>query len=456
MHATVFRSVISRLPLHAALCVLTTGAARAGAPETGAEPAPAADSWRDAFKFDLDLRARAEWTDNVRDFNSDRHAADDDGWLITRSRLGLGWQAADWLKFYAQGQDSRELFSGRKHDTLNGANGDNEFDLRQAYIAFGSPEHSPLVFTLGRQSLDYGSRRVVADSSWSNYGRTFDAARLSWKATKDWQIDGFAGHVVTIKPGEFDDSDGASDLAGIYASGKLPGKQTLDFYAVYLGSEDSRIAPVRGNFWTFGSRLFKKPGKDSPWDYELEGVVQAGDVISGGRELDLLAFGAQGTLGYTFNAPWSPRVSVNYSFASGDDDRTDGDMDRLQPVYPSTHAMNGLLDSLGWANLHDPYLELKVTPVEDWTVGFQAHAFFRAETGDFVYRANGYSPLRTPAGSGGSSYIGTELDLYVQTNLTKDLELLAGTGVLFAGDYLASTGPSDNATTAYLQLTYKY
>lgn len=442
----------SSFKLSTALTLLT------GFAYAGPEPSPSlsqSDSFLDDFKLDAEIRIRAEWTDNLRDYNSNVNAADDDGWLITRTRVGLGYEPTDWLKFYVQGQDAHEFFSGRPHNTLNGANGD-DFDLRQAYIGFGNLEDSSLSFLIGRQPLDFGSRRIVADSGWSNYGRTFDAARLTWQVSKDWKVDAFAGNVVTILPGEFNKADWHSDLTGLFASGKL-GSQTLEFYAFHLDSEGSRIAAVRGNFLTLGSRLLQKPGKSSPWDYEIEAAFQTGTVFNGGRDLDLLAFAGHGTLGYTFSdVAWSPRVSVNYSYASGDSDRTDGDQGRFQPLYPSTHNMNGLLDSIGWANLHDPYVEVTLTPAKDWKVGFQAHAFFRAEDGDFVYRSNGSSALRAPAAPNSESYIGTELDLYVQTNITRNLEILAGAGTLFAGDYLETTGTSDTAKTAYLQLTYKY
>ena len=445
-------------PLTAALLVVAAcGTACAGSLEPSSYCGGIRDGSLDSLIFDADIRARGEWTDNVRDFNNDLNASDDDGWLITRTRLGVAWQPIDCLKLYAQGQDSMEAFSGRPHDTLGGSNGDDNFDLRQAYLAIGDDKNFPVTLTLGRQSLDFGSRRVVADSGWSNYGRTFDAARLTWRANKDWTVDAVAGNVVTIREDEFNTPDRASDLVGVFATGKLPGSQTVDFYAFHLDSEDSTIAPVRGDFWTVGTRLFKKPSKDSLWDYELEAVVQTGHVFAKKKELDLLAFGSQSTLGYTFlHTPWNPRVSVNFSYASGDQNAADGDQDRLQSLYPSTHAMNGLLDSIGWANVLDPYVELKVVPVENWTVSLQAHAFFRAETGDFAYRSNGSTPMRTPAGANDDRYIGTELDLTVQTNLTKELELLVGGGILFAGDYLASTGASDNASTVYAQLTYKY
>jgi Alginate export len=436
------------------LATATSGIATAGPVET---PTALPNDFPKSLKFDVELRVRGEWTDNVRDFNNDLHAADDDGWLITRSRLGVAWQPSDWLKLYVQGQDSMEALSGRPHDTSSGANGNDHFDLRQAYLAFGDPKASPVSFTLGRQPLDFGSRRVVADSGWSNYGRTFDAARLTWRASKDWTVDAFAGNVVTVREDEFNTPDRASDLAGLWATGKLPGEQILDLYILHLDSEDSKIAPVRGDFWTIGSRLFKKPSKASPWDYELEAVAQTGHVFAKKKELELLAFGSQSTLGYTFfDAPWSPRVSANFNYASGDHRMADGDQDRLQPLYPSTHAMNGLLDSIGWANLLDPYVEVKIAPVENWTISLQAHAFFRAETSDFAYRANGSTPVRTPAGASDDRYIGTEFDLTLQTSLTQELELLVGGGVLLAGDYLASTGAADNAGTLYAQLTYKY
>jgi len=452
-HANRLAITRLRLPRHIT-SVAVLSALAAIAPAGAAE---SSGSLLDDLKFDADIRVRAEWTDNVRDFNSKVNSPDDDGWLITRTRLGLGWKPADWLKFYVQGQDSQEMFSGRPKNTLNGANGNDDFDLRQGYVQIGNFDEFPLELTLGRQSLDLGSRRLVADTRWGNYGRTFDAARVTWKPDKTWTVDVFAANVVNIEEGQFDDSDHNADLTGIFATAKIPGNQSLDLYALHLDSQHSTVAAVKGDFWNLGARLFRDPGTHGPWDYEFEFVVQTGNVMSGKKDLDLLAFGGQATVGYTFDSAfWTPRVSANFSYASGDDNLKDGEQHRLQAMYPSTHALNGLLDAVGWANLLDPYLEFKVSPTKDSSINLQAHAFFRADTADFVYRSNGSSAVRSPAGVNNNSYIGTELDLYYQTNLTKGLELLVGGGVLFAGDYLKTSGPSDNAGTVYTQLTYKY
>jgi hypothetical protein len=47
------------------------------------------------------------------DFNSDVDSLTDDNWLLNRFRIGVAIKPVDWLKIYAQGQDSRQWFSDR-------------------------------------------------------------------------------------------------------------------------------------------------------------------------------------------------------------------------------------------------------------------------------------------------------------------------------------------------------
>ncbi|MBA3651470.1 MAG: alginate export family protein [Chthoniobacterales bacterium] len=129
--------------------------------------------------FDLEERIRAESRENNRDFDSSAHDDNDDSWLLNRFRLGLAFRPVTWLKLYGQTQDSREAFSDRANvPGIRGAEGDDIFDLRQAYISLGDIKRFPLLLTVGRQAISYGDNRLVADSKWGNFGRTFDAIRL--------------------------------------------------------------------------------------------------------------------------------------------------------------------------------------------------------------------------------------------------------------------------------------
>src|SRR5262249_19886502 len=114
------------------------------------------------FTFDIQERLRWEDRENNYDFNSAVRSLTDDNWFLQRFRIGLLIQPASWLKIYAQGQDSREILSDRPDfPGVNGAEGDDAFDLRQGYVEFGNVKECPLTLKIGRQILSYGDERLI-------------------------------------------------------------------------------------------------------------------------------------------------------------------------------------------------------------------------------------------------------------------------------------------------------
>ena len=67
-------------------------------------------------KLTLDVQDRVRWEmrENNFDFNSSRNVSTDDGWLLQRFRLGVRYEPESWLRFYAQGQDTREIWGNAK------------------------------------------------------------------------------------------------------------------------------------------------------------------------------------------------------------------------------------------------------------------------------------------------------------------------------------------------------
>ena len=70
----------------------------------------------------------------------------------------------------------------------------------------------PLGLTLGRQVLNYGDNRLVADSNWGNFGRTFDGAKLRYEKKGLGRFDLFAARPVVIVEDVYNDSDAAESL----------------------------------------------------------------------------------------------------------------------------------------------------------------------------------------------------------------------------------------------------
>lgn len=437
--------------------------------------------WEGRLVFDLEERVRFEGRDNNRDFDASLNDDNDDSWVLNRFRLGLAVKPVSWLKVYGQTQDIREADSDRANiPGIRGAEGDDAFDLRQAYAAIGDTKQFPLLFTGGRQSISYGDSRLVADSRWNNLGRTFDALRLRFEEPSFW-IEGFAMRPVQIKRHEFNDSDSADNFFGVYASTTAIPWQTTDFYVFYRNKTDeqpdldptNKINPQgtwngpAARFVAVGTRIASSPDKLKGWDYNLEAVYENGDVYRTNLDSprsDLSAFATHVSGGYTLEqAKWKPRFGLSYDFASGDDNPTDAHSYSFQNLFPSNHDRFGLMDEFGWRNLHDLRAELKIKPTQKLSFELRYHAFWLADTADFWYRSNGYSTLRTktPDGRdvrtiGADNFAGQETDAVISYDLTKNVKFQTGYAHFFAGQYLVDTGPHSDADFGFIMTTLTF
>lgn len=426
-----------------------------------------------AVVFDLEERLRAEARSNNLDFNAASNDDTDDSWLINRFRLGIAVKLSSWLKIAAQGQDTREWDSDRPNvPGVRGNEGGDDFDLRQGYVEIGNFRAFPLSLTVGRQALTYGDSRLVADSKWTNPGRTFDAVRLRLQTEKIW-VDAFAARVVQIKEHGFDDSDSADHFYGLYASTEALRFQTTDLYFLYRDKEDNQpdLSPTNqldpSGTWNgpaqrvgaIGTRW--KSAKDlRGWDYTVEAVCELGKVWAGDRttrDFDLHAFAAHFSGGYTFNAlTWTPRLGVGYNYASGDRRPTDGKIESFQTLFPSNHGKFGDMDEFAWRNLHNLRAQFTLHPAKTWEIEISYHADWLANTRDYWYR--GGSALRTTTATGqdvrtmgADRFAGQELDFIVRWKAASRINLDAGYAHFFAGPYLRDTGPADDADFGYAQ-----
>lgn len=434
--------------------------------------------------FDFEERLRWEIRDNNFDFNDAINAPTDDNWFLQRVRIGLAVKPTSWLKFYVQGQDAREINSDRPDfPGVGGAEGDDSFDLRQAYIEIGDAKEFPLTLKAGRQTLVYGDERLIGAFDWNNIGRTFDAVKLRWEE-KTWALDAFTSSVVVPERGSYNQSDlfngNENDrhqiFSGLYFTTTAVGPQTTDLYVLHLHENANpryQQNPLGDtNFFTLGARIKSKPGAFAPheeaglskdgkttvepkppkpvgFDYDGEFAFQKGEV----RGMDLTAFAVHAGAGYTFDIAWLPRLGVAYNFGTGDDDPMDKDIQTFQNLFPTNHKFYGQMDVFSWQNMHDLEVSLKAQPLKSVTLKAEYHAFWLETTEDAWYRANGVArvrPLNAVSRKAGN-YAGSEVDFTATWNVCKNFQLEGGYSHFFAGDYLHDTGPSDDADFGYVQ-----
>lgn len=397
--------------------------------------------------FGIEDQTRFEYRDNNYDFNSSISTAADDSWLLNRARISLQLKPTNWLTFYVQGQDSREIDSKRADiPGLLGAEGDNPFDLRQLYVEIGDAKHSPLSLKVGRQVLLYGDQRLIGPLEWSNISRTFDAVKLRYTGNDGLWVDAFVSSVVVIDRFGMDDSDKDSLLSGLYAHIPTLGIQDTELYALYFDGTNRN-----DHFLTLGTHWKSTPGKLGPWDYETEFVVQTG--TAGGR--DLSAFASYVEAGYTFQAPWKPRLGLEYSYASGDGNAADGKQGAFQNLFPTNHLHYGYMDVFSWSNLHNVALHLSAKPTAKITTSLDYHLLWLATTSDALRRANATTAVR-PISPNAGSFVGSELDLLMSYAHNTHLSFTLGYSHLFAGDYLANTGAGSDANFLYVMTNLKF
>jgi len=392
--------------------------------------------------------------------------------------MGVLLQPTDWLHVYAQGQDSRE-FNGRRPlvPGAAGAEGDDAFDLRQAYIEISNYEKCPWGLKIGRQELSYGDERLVGSFDWSNFTRTFDAAKLMYKG-HGFSIDAFSSTPVVITRNQYNQSDFFNgtetqrDLvfSGIYGSIDSLPFGTWDLYSFVLDEAGGNTANFQGllntvppkgslaersDFVTLGTRIKGDPKKLRGWEFSGEFAYQAGKV----RDLNLSAFAINAGAGYNFlDAAWTPRIFAEYNYASGDDNPASHDLGTFQNLFPTNHKFFGIMDLFSWQNMQNAHLSFSVKPVKSVTASIDYYAYWLANNNDAWYRSNGVvavRPLNTAA-ENASNFEGQELDFVVTWNVKKYFQIQGGFAHFFAGDYLANTGAHSDANFGYGMITLNF
>ncbi len=472
--------------------------------------------WLDgALGVDIQVRERFEYRENWIDFNDDYDLRDDVA-MFQRLRFGLRVRPVPWLTLYGQIQDSRTFFDetgGDLGDPFRGIRaysaspaGAREFvvhnssiDLRQGWVEFGGPAEGAFALRLGRQVLSYGDERLIGGFEWDNNARTFDAAKVQWKG-EGFQIDAFAGYVVSHKNDRFNDPDTADLLTGIYATVSAVPAHEVDAYVLFRSKSDVDFSTVfsdrsqqkggnpapPGDYFTFGGRARSKPGALGPWDWNGEFAIQMGDVVNplgfyaldphtgeyspvdriGTRSInalrqDLLACAAHVEFGHTLDCPWKPRLHVGYSYGSGDENPSDGECGTFQNLYPTNHKFYGYMDRFSWQNMHNPEVGVSVSPTAAVKMTLGYHMFWVDETED-AWRFAGQEPVGgqgryanailggTPVPETAilgknilrgapSSYVGSELDFVISWKVTEWLKVEGGYCHFFAGDYVGDT-----------------
>lgn len=346
----------------------------------------------------------------------------------------------------------------------------NPVDLLQAYVEVPVDDFlaagSSSVLRGGRVTMDIGSRRLIARDNFTNVSYAFTGLDWQWTGPDDSRLRTFytfpvqrqvSGDILENRP-KFDRESANVRFWGVhYSPAGLPWGDEGEFYYYGLDESDSpgRRTADR-DFHVLGVRLFRSPAEAS-FDYQFESIFQLGQSRmskSATTDLDHRARFFHVEAGYTFASAGSPRLKLQYDYASGDKDPTDGQNNRFSGLFGSRSGdfgPSGIYGLVPRTNLSTPGAHLSLEPHEDVTTFVAFRAYWLATVNDAWLVADISSPARQA-----QRHIGKQVEFRVRWDVRPGrLRFQAGGAHLFAGGLPASANKTD-PTFFYAQTTVSF
>src|SRR5712664_2384065 len=374
-----------------------------------------------------------------------------DAYLLSRYRLSADLHVTQYFRMFAEGRSAfsldRDLAGGRTTAYVD------ELDLMNGFADIMIPFAQKVNVTLrgGRQELIFGSQRLVGPGDFTQVPRAFDGGAAITQVAS-WTITPFWAQSVVVDQYRFNKSTSDLQLFGVFGTGPLHVLPVnLDLYWL---DADNRTGNFNGTIGrerrhTLGGRAWGKVGATG-LDFEVEGAAQFGTVGRG----DIAASMFTTVLGYTLPITrLSPRVYLEFDYASGDD-RRGGDVGTFNQLYPNAHSYLGYIDYIGRQNIISPNGGVSISPIQGLTLSLQQYFFWRASDHDAIYNKSG-GVLR-PGTTTTARYVGAETDALATYNFTRHLQGYAGYSHFFTGEFISKTGKDKDSDFYYVAIQYTF
>jgi hypothetical protein len=375
----------------------------------------------------------------------------------------------------------------------------NNTDLREGFIQFKNFADGFEVY-LGRQIFGFGDNRYVGGRNDGQTGNSFDGARLKYTSKRfNSEVfssivaeDSNAGSGNNTANGTKRGSVNDTYLSGIYNTIKFEDFLIDLFYFNIDKKWEQSATPInsqdrtrqRDDLNTVGFRLSNRTDsnrlpKTKAWDWTIEASSQYGfngqRVNAGWDVLNQTVDGRPNSkrlytenveydsrfaifqTGYTFFDRF--RVGIQYSFASGDPNRTDNKVATYDASFatrsggfPYFDSGNGITNSAFWSNTKSRSIHLMYNSANFGRFILVAYDVQKANQNDAWYSSGGTantglsSENSTGAAFGGyklgekgGKRLFYEFDLIYQFYIKEYVSIWAGGSYLLAGDSVKNT-----------------
>lgn len=421
-----------------ALGTLLTAAALGG----NFDPA-AAQTERSGFEWSGTQRVRYETLDpQFREGLSNSDQA-----IALQTDVSFDWRS-ETLQIHGEIMDARTL--GNDAGSLVNATLTNTLEPVQAYVAW---HHAASTVRIGRVTQDWGKRRLVSRNRYRNTISTFTGVDWSWAGDDGRTAHAFYWRPMAILPRdvasllsndyELDHATRNASFKGLfYSFPALGNRHRLETYVLDFEFDPPLDAASATDLGSLGARLYR-PSRAQEWSYEVEAVVQRGEVggsIGGVArpDFDHRASFVHLEIGYQFDAPGSPNLMLQYDRATGDEDPADQQIERFNTLFGARRfdfGPTGIYGIAARGNIESPGVRLTMRPAPKWQAMF-AYRSLRLETARDAWAGSGW---RDPTGAAGRS-IGRHLEGSFSWDAIPDrLSIETGFAHLWAGRFVKQT-----------------
>jgi hypothetical protein len=366
---------------------------------------------------------------------------------LVRTRIGAQFDAAEWFRISATGQDARAPEYGGTGPTT----ARDSMDLHEAYLEFFARRKTRFGAVFGRQviALGEGRGRMIGDSQWTNTSRSYDTARLYYRLP-GVRLEVLMVSVVKIKADRFNVPDLGDRVWGTYDTfTKIIPKGTVDLYL--LRRDQNRPGGFTGlgrlGINTLGGRAEGPlPGK---LKYSLETAVQNGKT-------GLVAHrGFAWFSGISRSIPMALPLDleVEYKYASGSRNAATRD-NTFDQLYASNHDRFGRADLFGWRNIHNLRSLDTLHITKPLALSVMYNNWWLASPSDALYNSSGAAIVRSAKGTAGT-HVGQETDVF-GTYQASGWTFGAGVAHVFAGEFVRATTPGVNTNYLFVFQSYSF
>lgn len=341
---------------------------------------------------------------------------------------------------------------GREHNPY-----EDDFEPFNTFIIFKDLFSTSVDLKMGRQLIYYGDKRIFGPGQWGNTGRwMWDAAQFHYPFGHNF-IDVFYGKTMIHDPDviSINHNHGFESL-GFYSRFQLPQKymgviiepfsMTKDSDGNEFTGEDGSTGDLEAYY--IGLRLAEQDNEGLDWDATY--ILERGDYADD----NLKAYGYHLQLAYNFNSVWfKPRLGADYSYASGDHDPTDGDMETFDGAFGARDKMYGRMNLFHWKNLKDAQVHFIIKPQKNWQIITRWHQFWLAAKEDAWYLNP--KAYRDPEGNSGDK-VGKELDIVGRWNLSEGNQLQFGFGYFWPDEFAKKQASDHEAAWAFVQWSWQF